>query len=116
MPITARSTLRLALGIVSLALAGPSGALAVDNDPVVVIDNFTFDPPNLSVRAGTAVTWVNDDDIPHTVTSTAKVFGSPPLDTDDKFTFRFDRPGTFAYFCKLHPHMSGTVEVTPANG
>jgi plastocyanin len=116
MPITARSALRLTLGIVSLTLAGPGGALAVDKDPVVVIDNFTFDPPKLSVRAGTAVTWVNHDDIPHTATSAAKVFGSPVLDTDDKFTFRFDRPGTFAYFCKLHPHMSGTVEVTPAAG
>jgi plastocyanin len=116
MPITARSALRLSLGIVSLALAGPSGALAVDNDPVVVIDNFTFDPPKLSIWVGTAVTWVNHDDTPHTATSAAKVFGSPVLDTDDRFTFRFDQVGTYAYFCKLHPPMNGTVEVTPAGG
>jgi plastocyanin len=116
MPITARSALHLSLGIVSLALAGPSGALAVNNDPVVVIENFTFDPPKLSIRAGTAVTWVNRDDIPHTATSAAKVFGSPVLDTDDRFTFRFDQVGAYAYFCKLHPHMNGTIEVTPAGG
>jgi plastocyanin len=115
-PTTARSAFRLALGIVSLALAGPSGALAADRDPTVVIGNFTFDPPKLSIRVGTAVTWVNHDDIPHTATSAAKVFSSPVLDTDDGFTFRFDRPGTYAYFCKLHPHMSGTVEVMPADG
>jgi Icc protein len=45
-----------------------------------------------------------------------KVFGSPVLDTDDRFTFRFDQVGTYAYFCKLHPPMNGTVEVTPAGG
>jgi plastocyanin len=95
MPITARSVLRLTLGVASLALAGSSGALAVEKDPVVVIDNFTFDPPTLSVRVGTAVTWVNHDDIPHTTTSATKVFGSPVLDTDDEFTFRFDQPGSY---------------------
>jgi plastocyanin len=116
MPITARSALRLALGIGSLVLADPASALAVDKTPVIAIDNFTFDPPKLSVRVGTAVTWVNHDDIPHTATSIEKVFGSPVLDTDDSFTFRFDHVGTYAYFCKLHPHMNGTVEVTPASG
>jgi plastocyanin len=113
MPITARSALRLTLKIVSLALTGPGGALAAVDAPVVAIDNFTFDPPQLSVRAGTAVTWVNHDDIPHTATSATKVFGSAVLATDDKFTFRFDQPGTYTYYCKLHPHMSGTIEVTP---
>jgi plastocyanin len=116
MPITAHFVLRLTLGVASLALAGPSGALAADKDPVVMIDNFTFDPLKLSVRVGTAVTWMNHDDIPHTTTSATKVFGSPVLDTDDKFTFRFDQPGTYTYFCKLHPHMQGTIEVTSANG
>jgi plastocyanin len=115
--LTARKALALALGIASLALAGPGGALAADKDhPVVVIGNFTFDPAALSVPAGTAVTWVNHDDIPHTTTSATKDFGSPVLDTDDSFTFRFARPGTYSYFCKLHPHMQGTIEVTPANG
>jgi plastocyanin len=116
MPITAHSVLHLTLGVVSLALAGPVGALAADKDPVVMIDNFTFDPPKLSVRAGTAVTWINHDDIPHTTTSATKVFGSPVLDTDDKFTFRFDQPGTYTYFCKLHPHMQGTIEVMSTIG
>ncbi len=116
MPIIARSALGLALAIASLALAGPGTALAADTDPTIEIGNFTFDPPKLAVRVGTAVTWVNHDDIPHTATSAASAFGSPVLDTDDRFTFRFDRPGIYAYFCKLHPHMNGTIEVTPANG
>jgi plastocyanin len=116
MPTVLRSMPRSVLAIVLLALAGPPAAMAADDGPVVAIGNFTFDPAKLSVPAGTAVTWVNHDDIPHTATNAANLFGSPVLDTDDRFTFRFDRPGTYSYFCKLHPHMSGTIEVTPAAG
>jgi plastocyanin len=116
MRIAAFSILRLLLGLVPLALAGSPAALAADDGPTVAIGNFTFDPAKLSVPAGTTVTWVNQDDIPHTATNAAKLFGSPVLDTDDRFTFRFDQPGTYTYFCKLHPHMSGTIEVTPAAG
>ena len=62
------------------------------------------------------VTWINHDDIPHTATSDEKDFDSPVLDTDEQFAFRFDEPGTYTYFCKLHPHMSGTIEVVPKGG
>jgi plastocyanin len=78
----------------------------------VAIENFTFRPPVLTVPAGTKVTWVNSDDVPHTVTSTKKVFASPTLDTDDRFEFVFDQPGTFEYFCAVHRHMVGKVIVT----
>ena len=77
----------------------------------VKIDNFTFGPVELAVRVGTTITWTNRDDIPHTVVSTDKVFKSKVLDTDEKFSFTFSTPGTFPYFCSIHPKMTGTVVV-----
>ncbi len=77
------------------------------------IDNFTFTPAILTVTAGTVVTWTNQDDIPHTIVmpDPAHPVKSPALDTDDHFTITFARPGTYRYFCSLHPHMQGTVVV-----
>src|SRR5215472_3842011 len=83
-------------------------------DTMVKIDNFTFAPQKLTVKAGTTITWVNEDDIPHTVVATTLAFRSKALDTDDKFTFTFSTPGTFEYFCSLHPHMTGTIVVEAA--
>jgi plastocyanin len=84
-------------------------------DASVKIDNFTFEPQVLTVKAGTTVTWKNVDDIPHTVASkTPKLFKSKALDTDDSFSFTFTEAGTFDYFCSLHPHMTGTVKVEAA--
>src|SRR4051812_374593 len=77
----------------------------------VLIDNFTFDPPTVTVPAGAAVVWTNRDDVPHTVTSTTRAFASPALDTDGTLSIRFDRPGTYPYFCAVHPHMTGQVIV-----
>jgi amicyanin len=94
-----------------LALAFGFSASAVAADAKVTIDNFTFDPPKLTVKAGTTVTWVNRDDIPHTVASSTRVFKSKALDTDNSFTFTFTTPGSYAYFCSLHPHMTGTIVV-----
>jgi len=85
-------------------------------DASVNIDNFTFGPEKLTVKAGTTVTWKNEDDIPHTVASSTKAFKSHALDTDDTFSFTFTTPGTYEYFCSLHPHMVGTVVVEPADG
>jgi len=92
----------------------PSGALAAD--ATVKIDNFTFDPPRLTVKAGTTVTWYNEDDIPHTVAATGRQFRSKALDTDDKFSFTFTTPGSYEYFCSLHPHMTGVIVVEAATG
>jgi plastocyanin len=78
----------------------------------IAIENFTFRPPVITVPAGTKVTWINSDAVPHTATSTNKVFASPTLDTDDRFEFVFDKPGTFEYFCAVHRHMVGKVIVT----
>jgi plastocyanin len=79
----------------------------------IVIDNFTFDPPVLTISAGTEVTWLNRDDVPHTATSTAKpkAFDSGPLDTDQTFSHVFSRPGEYEYFCAVHPKMTGRVIV-----
>ena len=77
----------------------------------VKIDNFSFSTPSLTVAVGTQVTWVNRDDIPHTVTSEDGVFRSKALDTDDKYTFKFEKPGTYHYFCSIHPKMTGEVVV-----
>jgi plastocyanin len=77
----------------------------------VKIDNFSFAPKETTVAAGTTITWINHDDIPHTVVSTEKVFKSKVLDTDEKFSYTFSKPGTYPYFCSVHPHMTGTVVV-----
>jgi plastocyanin len=79
----------------------------------VKIDNFSFGPATLTVPAGTTVTWTNRDDIPHTVTSSddPKMFKSKVLDTDEKFSFTFSKPGTYPYFCSIHPKMTAKVIV-----
>ncbi len=82
----------------------------------VKIDNFAFAPHRVVVKAGTTVTWINDEDIPHTVASSTKLFKSNALDTKDKFSFTFTTPGAYEYFCSLHPHMTGTIVVEAATG
>ncbi|MFZ2005241.1 MAG: cupredoxin family copper-binding protein [Stellaceae bacterium] len=79
----------------------------------VTIDNFAFGPALTIVAPGTKVTWINKDEEPHTVTSAdgGLTFKSPALDTGDKFSFTFDKPGTYKYFCSIHPHMAGTIVV-----
>jgi plastocyanin len=87
--------------------ANPQQAATAD----VKIDNFSFGPATLTVAPGTTVTWVNRDDIPHTVVSTDSVFKSKVLDTDEKFSFTFTKAGTYTYFCSIHPKMTATVVV-----
>jgi plastocyanin len=79
----------------------------------VTIDNFAFSPAIITVAPGTKVTWNNKDEEPHTVMSAdgGATFKSSALDTDDKFSFTFDKPGTYKYFCSIHPHMAGTIVV-----
>lgn len=77
----------------------------------VTIDNFSFAPQDVTVKAGTTVTWVNQDDVPHTVVSNDKKFKSKALDTDDKFSFTFNDPGTYEYYCSVHPKMTAKVTV-----
>jgi plastocyanin len=77
----------------------------------VKIDNFVFGPAAITVQVGTTVTWINRDDIPHTVVSTDKVFKSKVLDTDEKFSYTFTKAGEYPYFCSIHPKMTGKVVV-----
>jgi len=94
----------------TLAAAGLAPVVAA-GDTTVKIDNFTFEPEGLTVKVGTTVTWINEDDIPHTVVASAHAFKSKALDTDDKFSFTFTTPGSYEYFCGLHPHMKAMVTV-----
>jgi plastocyanin len=96
-------------GLLAAMISVASPASVADTE--VKIDNFTFTPQTITVKSGTTVNWTNHDDIPHTVTSSTQVFKSKALDTDDKFSFTFTTPGTFKYFCALHPHMTGTIVV-----
>jgi len=83
----------------------------------VSIDNFTFNPQKLTVKAGTTVTWTNKDDIPHGIAATGNAFKrSAAMDTDDSYSFTFTMPGTYQYFCYIHPHMTGTIVVEAGNG
>ena len=96
--------LALCAGIAGYAQSGPA--------PVEVkIDNFTFAPAELKVPVGTTVTWINGDDIPHTVVSTDKVFKSKVLDSEEKYSFTFTTAGSYPYFCSIHPKMTGKVIV-----
>ena len=99
----------------SLALTVGAGRASAGENPAILqitIDNFSFAPATLTVSPGTEVTWVNHDDIPHTVVSDDKAtFKSRALDTDEKFSFTFTKPGTYTYFCSLHPKMTAKVVV-----
>ena len=122
-----RNTLRNAviaasLGAATATLVAPLLAAitlpvsAQDAPGAVGIDNFTFNPQKLTVKAGTTVTWTNQDDIPHAIAAVSKQFKSKALDTGDAYSFTFTTPGAYEYFCSLHPHMTGTIVVEAAPG
>jgi plastocyanin len=85
--------------------------VAAISTPTISIDNFAFSQPTLTVPVGTKVTWINHDDMLHTVADEGKRFKSDPLDSGETFSHVFDKPGTYKYFCSLHPHMTGTIVV-----
>jgi plastocyanin len=84
-----------------------TGASAHD----IVVGNFRFAPAVSSVGVGSTITWTNRDDVPHNIVSTEGRFKSPVLDTDQQFSHRFDSPGTYKYFCSIHPKMTGQIAV-----
>lgn len=100
--------------VVLLGWSG-SGGRSVAQTPApagqIVVKNFMFQPTSLTVKAGSTVTWTNMDEEPHTVVSTGGVFRSNALDTKDSFSFKFDKPGTYAFVCSIHPQMVGTIVV-----
>lgn len=91
---------------------GQESTPAATTSSVAIVD-FAFTPKTITVTKGTTVTWTNDDTIAHTVTATkgdgpqSKLFGK-----DETYKYAFDKAGTFDYYCKPHPNMTGTVIVT----
>jgi plastocyanin len=94
-----------------MTLATHTNAAPAPASAAVAIGNFTFKNPVVTVKPGTTVTWTNGDDIPHTVVSKDGAFKSKVLDSGDKYSFTFAKPGQFGYYCSIHPHMTGTVIV-----
>ena len=89
-----------------------SGAAVGDRRNTIEIKDFAFSPPVLTVKSGERVTWIKRDDEPHTVVSVGKQFQkSSALDTSDKFTITAGAPGTYTYFCSVHPKMTGTIVI-----
>ena len=78
----------------------------------IVIKDFHFSPETLTVKSGEKVTWIDRNEEPHTVVSVEKQFKkSSALDTDQEFTITAGAPGTYTYFCSVHPKMTGTIVV-----
>jgi Icc protein len=114
--------LRKVLGLSRMSFHDVNHPIAITDVPLeaetqtdgaqeVAMDNFNFTPAAISVPVGTTVTWTNHDDVPHNVVSTEMKFKSPVLDTDERFSHRFDEPGAYTYFCSLHPKMTGHLVV-----
>jgi plastocyanin len=105
---------RMALGLLGLAVLGftagwlPATAGAAEEAKSLIKD-FSF--ASLTISAGTTVTWVNMDDEPHTVASDTGLFRSGGLDTNESFSYKFDKPGTYRIYCTIHPRMVATVTV-----
>lgn len=94
-----------------LILAAGTAGAASAADTTVAIKSFKFMMMDVSVTPGSTVTWVNNDEEPHTVTSETGLFASGGMDTGQKFTFKFAKPGVYKYRCSIHPQMVGTVTV-----
>ena len=86
---------------------------AMAKDIQMDIKNYMFEPKDVTVHVGDKIIWTNRDQVPHTIAETDKLFRSAALDTGDSFSYTFTKPGSFHYFCTLHPMMTGTVTVTP---
>ena len=107
--------------IMAAAFAVSAGARAIPAEnagdkpasgAMVKIDNFSFGPAAITIPAGSTVTWTNHDDVPHVVSSDDnKLFKSKALDTDDHFSFTFTKPGTYNYYCSIHPKMTAQIVV-----
>jgi plastocyanin len=107
-----KTILRLAaLSLVALVLFAPTAG-AQGKTTTVSIKDFAFNPPNATVAPGTTVTWVNNDQAPHTATADDGAFDSGTLQPGQSFSFTFDEAGTYAYHCNIHPDMTATVTVS----
>ena len=100
--------------VIIMAISSPKLAVRADSKPAlgteVKIDNFSFGP-DVTIAAGTTVTWTNHDDVPHVVASDTNIFKSKALDTDDRYSYTFTKSGTYVYYCTVHPKMTAKVVV-----
>jgi plastocyanin len=103
----------MAWRLIALAAFLVLGSDVRAEDMVIQIENFTFNPAELTIKPGTTVTWMNADDIPHSVVEDGTKFRSKPLDTGETFSMTFTDAGEIGYFCGLHPHMKGKIIVKP---
>jgi len=114
--------LRKVLGLSRMSFHDVNHPIAITDAPLeeemktasardIVLDNFTFTPNAMNVTTGSTLTWTNRDDVPHNVVATDGRFKSPVLDTGGQFSHRFDAPGTYTYYCSLHPRMTGRIVV-----
>jgi plastocyanin len=112
-----KAVLLTALIVLNFCLAawgddGASGTPANERQNKIEIKDFMFNPPTITVKSGETITWINRDDEPHTVVSVGKKFQkSSALDSDQEFTITAGAPGTYEYFCSVHPKMTGTIVV-----
>ena len=100
-----------ALALVLIVVMAPSAGATGTTTTTVSIQDFFFSPANVSVPAGTTVTWVNEGNVPHTVTSDDGQFDSGVLMPGDSYTVMFKGQGTITYHCAIHPSMRGSVTV-----
>jgi plastocyanin len=108
----------LCVAMLAVMFVSTDSRMAAANPPpnpssevAVKIDNFSFSPASITIPVGATVRWTNRDDIPHTVVSDDKAFKSKVLDTDEEFTYTFTKPGTYGYFCSIHPKMTAKIVV-----
>ncbi|HLZ96725.1 MAG TPA: cupredoxin family copper-binding protein [Steroidobacteraceae bacterium] len=105
LPAAAGMAILAAMGVYVPSLGQTSNAARIE------VKGFAFVPTPLTVKAGSTVTWVNRDDEPHTVVSDTGMFKSGGMDTNETFSYKFDRPGTYRFACSIHPRMVGTIVV-----
>jgi plastocyanin len=102
----------LPLAVAAVFFVRPARMKGEDAKPTEIrVDNFTFAPETITVPVSSTITWVNKDDIPHVITSNDGVFKSKALDTDQAYSYTFTKPGTYPYYCSIHPKMVGKVVV-----
>ena len=107
-------SLKLCVPAAILAVAisfAQEGAAQAAQTIDISAQNFMFSPATITVKAGATVTWVNHDEEPHTIFNDVGLFRSSALDTNDSFSYTFDKPGTYHYVCTIHPRMTGTIIV-----
>ncbi|MGH6881663.1 cupredoxin domain-containing protein [Hypericibacter sp.] len=111
MTVPAPARMAAVMLILGLGLLAVPSAASAAGTVTIEIGNYSFVPAEVTVAPGTKVVWVNHDEMVHSVVSAAHLFGSTGMDTDDEYSFVFEKEGDYAYLCSLHPYMTGVVKV-----